>query len=948
MTDLAQKYGFSLKQSRFLPELEATLVELIHVKTGAQLVWMDNKQDNKLFCVGFKTLPEDSTGVFHILEHSVLCGSAKYPVREPFVELLKSSMNTFLNAMTFPDKTIYPVSSRNDQDFLNLTSVYLDAVFAPRILTDPNIFYQEGWHAEILEEPCFKGVVFNEMKGAMADVDDRIEQGMLNLMLPDTCYRHNSGGDPAHIPELTYEQFVDTYRRFYHPCNARFFLDGDIPLEQTLSLIAEYLDAAGESVSIPQIRTQQPVCRESTAYYEVSEAENNPRKAILTLGKLLCTWRDREVVMAAQVLCDVLAGSNEAPLKRAILATGLAEDVRMSVSDGVAQPYFTLQIRNMADDTAEALRDVIRTTVERLCREGIRKNALEASINSFAYALRQKPEPQGLYRCINAYNSWLYGGDPVLYLQHGEHVTSLREMAQTDGFEKLLSELLLKDDLCVLHMLPSPTLGQQEQAAEQEKLDAYLKTVDPKQLQQENEALLRWQQTEDTPEQLATLPQLPLSQIGKMPPSPPTQVLEEAGVRVLYHSIPTEGIEYLNLYFTLEDYTQEQLTELSLITALLNKLPAAGLPALELQEQVKRDIGSLNFGIGVFADHRDPDHCTPCLTVSAGYLQENREKAFGLIRSILLETDLDQPDAIREIVVQRAEMAKQRAMASGHALGVSVVQSHYSAEGVLSEALSGLTKLQSLRALADDFETLIGQRILDMQQLQRTVLCRSRLTASLTATQFESLSSLLEHLPQGSAPAQRAVYRAKLPKRLGIQIPAQTAFAVKGCHLRQCGRSYDGSLSVAENVLSLSFLWNRIRVQGGAYGAGMITDLSGPVEFYSYRDPSPERSLKVYDETADFLENFREETDKYIISTVASTEPLRSPAALGRVADNRFFSGLADQDRQQIREQMLQATDEVLRGWADALRTAAREGAVCVVAHKAALEECKDLQIVAI
>ena len=948
MTNLISKYGFTLKQSRFLPELEATMVELVHEKTGAQLVWMDNKQDNKLFCVGFKTLPEDSTGVFHILEHSVLCGSAKYPVREPFVELLKSSMNTFLNAMTFPDKTIYPVSSRNGQDFLNLTGVYLDAVFAPRILTDPNIFYQEGWHAEVLEEPCFKGVVFNEMKGAMSDVDDRIEQGMLNLLLPDTCYRHNSGGDPAHIPELTYEQFVDTYRRFYHPCNARFFLDGNIPLEQTLALITEYLNAAGEPVSIPEIHTQQPVCQESTAYYEVSEAENSPRKAILTLGKLLCTWRDRNTIMAAQVLCDVLAGSNEAPLKRAILATGLAEDVRMRVSDGTAQPYFTLQLRNMADDTAGTLRDVIRDTAKRLCSEGIRKNALDASINSFAYALRQKPEPQGLYRCISAFDSWLYGGDPALYLQHGDCITALREMAQTDGFEKLLSELLLQEDLCALHMLPSPTLGQQEQAAEQEKLDAYLKTVDPEQLRRENEVLLRWQQTEDTPEQLATLPQLPLNQIGQMPPSPPTQVLEEAGVQVLYHGIPTEGIEYLNLYFTLEDYTQEQLTELSLITSLLNKLPAGALSTLELQEQVKRDIGSLSFSIGVYSNHQDPGNCTPCLTVTAGYLQENRDKAFGLIRTILLETDLDQTAAIREIVVQHAEMAKQRAMASGHALGVSVVQSHYSAEGVVVEAISGLTRLQSLRTLADHFDTLISQRIEAMQQLQRTVFCRSRLTASLTATRFDSLTALLDCLPQGSAPTQRAVYTAKLPKRLGIQIPAQTAFAVKGNHLSQCGRAYDGSLSVADSVLSLSCLWNRIRVQGGAYGAGMITDRTGPVGFYSYRDPSPARSLKVYDETADFLENFREETDKYIISTVASTEPLRSPAALGRVADTRFFSGLTDQDRQETREQMLCATDEVLRSWADTLRTASHEGAVCVVAHKAALEECEDLQIVII
>ena len=942
----AELHGFDITKIRAVPELNGTMVEMVHARSGAKLAWLDNKQDNKLFCVTFKTIPENSTGVFHILEHAVLCGSEKYPVREPFVELMKSSMNTFLNAITFPDKTMYPVSSRNRQDYLNLVSVYLDAVFAPRLLEDPNIFYQEGWHASLSEDPCYKGVVYNEMKGAMSGVDECIEQGMLQLLFPDTCYRHNSGGDPKEITDLTYEQFTDAYRRFYRPGNALFYLDGDVPLEETLALIDNYLCRASGEEQIPDIAMQQPTTRENTLFYEVTEGENGENKAILVLGKLLCTWQDRVKIMATQVLCDVLAGSNESPLKRAVLSTGLAEDLRCHVADGIAQPYFTLQIRNMAQTAQDKIRAVIRSAAEDLMEQGISKRALRSGINAFAYGLSQKPEPQGLYRAMDVMTSWLYGGDVLQNLQREQMIAALHEMASADGFERLLRELLLSDDgLCVLHMLPSATLGGELLESEQTKLTCILQTVDADVLRSQNEALSCWQQTDDTPEQLSTIPMLSLDQIGEMPAQPQTQELELYGTKVLYHPVLTVGNEYLSIYFSLEDYTMEHLGNLAIGTSLLGKLPTKVFDALQLLEEIKLWVGSLDFSVDVYAKGGDLSACFPCLHVRAGYLKENREKVIELILEILRSTNFRNKEAIREIVMQQAENAKYAAIMSGHALAASVVQAHYTAQGAVQEAISGFTGLQRLQGLANQFDKGIDELIEQMESLRDRVFCRTRMVVSLTATDYPDLSPMLLQFPEGEVIGDSVKYKTQLPKRIGIQIPAQISYAVKGYHLSQCKKSYDATISVLDNVLSLSLLWNQIRVQGGAYGTGMQTDRRGSLLFYSYRDPTPARSLNVYDYASTYVEKIDEALNGYIISCVAAMEPLRSAAAQGRLADQRWFAGLDEETLREHRQQILATTTQMLHSWKDSLAQMAWDGAVCVVGHKDALETCEDLAI---
>ena len=944
-------HGFSLVRRQELPEINTTLVEMVHEKSGAQLVWLDNGCENKTFCVGFKTLPEDSTGVFHILEHSVLCGSKKYPVKEPFVELLKSSMNTFLNAMTFNDKTLYPVSSCNEQDFLNLTSVYLDAVFAPAILENPNIFCQEGWHLETGDEPGFKGVVYNEMKGAMSGVDDQIERELMGLLFPDNCYGFNSGGDPACIPDLSYEKFIDTYRRYYHPGNARFFLDGNVPFDRVLEMIDEYLGncaGKGETFEIPM---QAPVSARQVSYYEITPGEAGANKAILTMGKLLCTFEDGVTQFAMQVLCNMLADTNDSPLCKAVLDAGLGEDFVLAVSDGIAQPFVMVQVRNMDDSRSGEARSLIRSFTEELIARGLDRSALEASINRLAFRARQTPEPQGVYRAINAFSAWLYGGKPESYLLNDEVIASVRAMLDNGGFEKLLEKVLVDDSNWVeLHMLPSTTVGEEKRRREAARVSAKLEALDAqgrKDLEERCAKLLAWQQTPDSPGQLATLPVLTIDQVGPMPK--PTRTVESdcMGVKVLYHPVPTQGVTHVSVYFTMTDRSLSELTAISMLPALLGNLPTAHYSAARLQQEVKTWIGSLNFGFRALSRDNDPGHCRPCLKATMSVLDENLDKAWPLLSEILLHTRFDGKDAIRQIVLQADEEGKQSAIMAGHSMGAMAVQAHYSAEAAVNEAMNGFTSTTWLHGFAKEFDSRIDGFVSLLEDVQRTSVCRGRMTVSVTATREKDVSAFVAALPQGSEAAAAAAYETELPMRMGISIPAQTAFAVKGYHVSRCGMETDGSARVAANILSFEYLWNEIRVQGGAYGAGAQAGRDGMLLSYSYRDPSPDRSLGVYDRMASFLERYAEdgELDKYIISTVASVNPLLSAAQQGAMADERYFAGITEEQLRQRHEKILSTTHETLRLWCGALEAMARDGAVCVVGYPEALARCENLTV---
>ena len=945
-------HGFTVKNIRPVEELSGSLVEMTHDKTGAGLVWMDNGETNKLFSVAFKTIPENDTGVFHILEHSVLCGSEKYPVREPFVELLKSSMQTFLNAMTFPDKTLYPVSSRNEQDFLNLTDVYLDAVFAPVVGKNPNVFYQEGWHIELDEagKASYKGVVFNEMKGAMSDVDDVIDSSIQQMLFPDSCYGFNSGGDPKAIPSLTYEQYLETYHRFYHPSNAYFFLDGAVPLEKVLARIDAYLQKYERLEELPEIAFQKPVGSERTVFYEIGPDQPEENQSHLILGKIAGTWQDKTMLTAADVLCDVLAGTNESPLKKAILSAGLGQDVTLGILDGVAQPVVMLGVRNTEDSNAGEIRALIRKTLKEIAEKGLDKGDLIASINSMEFRTKQMREPQGLMRCINSMSSWLYGGDPLMYLIWNDTFKELRSMVDNGGFDRLLQTLLLdEENQCILHLLPSKTLGAEmraDEAARLEKIQSAWSAAEKEAIADMNKKLTAWQATPDSMEQLSTLPVLSLDEVSEEPEMTETLVGDCGGVKLLYHPVPSNGILHLGLFFSMTDYTAEELGSLAMLGSLYGNLPTASHPdAADLQREIKTWLGSLNFGIQAYSDKDDQETCTPYFTVKCSVLEGNLEKAKELLHEILTETDFTAKDSIRNLVLQNFEMAKQYAVTGGHSLAISCVNAHYSARGAVSEATSGYSAYCILKDLAGSFEERIGSFTALMERFAAQSICRARLILSLTATNSVDLAGFAASFPEGLAVPEKAGYSAIQPKRMAIRIPAQIGYAVQGYQLAEEKQPWNGSLAVAAQLLSLDYLWNRVRVQGGSYGTGLRAGRDGSVTCYSFRDPSPVQTLGVYGGFAEALRRFcdsEEPLDKYIISTISETEPLVSPAQKGAIADTRILSGITKEDVKASRREMLTTTREALLSWGGFLTKLSENGAVCVVGHDGVMDGCRE------
>ena len=948
-------HGFQVTHIRHSDELNADLIEMAHERTGARLAWLDNGAENKVFSIAFRTLPTDNTGVFHILEHSVLCGSEKYPVKEPFVELLKGSMNTFLNAMTFPDMTMYPVASRNDRDLLNLTEVYLDAVFRPRILSDERLFRQEGWHIEPNEDGSayiYKGVVFNEMKGAMSDVSEVGEREMARLVFPDTGYGYNSGGDPEAIPGLTYESYCETYRRHYHPSNCWIYLDGAVPMEKMLPLIASYLDQYEPEEDLPRFTFQVPVSSSRRLEYELGQEENPANKGQLYLSRILGTWKDKTRNMAASILGDVLTGNNEAPLKRLILEKNLAQNFSLSVDGSSLQSVLTLHAENMTDGKEQELLDTLSGFAEQLEKTGLDPDALEASLNRFAFNLKEEEEPQGIDRAIHIMDTWLYDGDPLFALENDGQISELRDMLSRGDFNALAVSLL-KDQtgMCRLSLIPSKSLGEEKRRDEEARL---LKITSgwTEAEKAANEDLLSslhaWQETPDSPEALATLPMLKKEDADIPPEWPGTEVTSVGGVRLLYHNQPTGGIAHIRAYFTLTDCSVSELQDLSLLSGLLGKLPTAKHDSAALQQEIKRYTGRLGFTLTVRPCPEDPSSCTPCLIGFTSVLKENVPQALGLMAEILRTTDFSPTDKIMEIVCQLEMMSRQRIVGAGHVIGIRNALSHFSAEYAVRNAIEGDLAVRYLHTFATEPEKKLPGLIKASEKFLSETVCKRRLTLSLTSDDPICWDALLTDLPEGTPVPESAGYTSEVPYRTGFRVPAQVGFAVRGYSLRKAGMPFHGSLLLAANILTFSWLWNQVRVLGGAYGCGFQVDRFGNLFSYSFRDPTPDRTLTVDGGAPAFLRSFLdsgEDLDKYIISTLNDLNPLQSPRDKGAVADIRFFSGYTRERAEQLRREILQTGPEDLERAADLLEIFSKNGAVSVVASGEALEKCEELSV---
>ena len=944
-------HGFRVTSIRYADELKGFFVEMVHEKTGAQLVWVENKADNKLFCIGFKTIPEDSTGVFHILEHSVLCGSEKYPVKEPFVDLLKTSMNTFLNAMTFDDKTIYPVSSRNRQDFLNLTGVYLDAVFAPKLLTNPNIFYQEGWH--IAQEDgnfSFNGVVFNEMKGAMSSADSVVGYDLQKAVLPGTNYVFNSGGDPEHITDLTYEQFCDSYRKYYSPSNSRIFLDGDVPLDETLELIDSYLSRFEKSSPVGDISLDIPAPLEMEDLFPVGDDEDTADRMRVSLAKVIGTWEDREKIAALSILSSVIAGTNESPLKKAIISSGLAQEFRVDAENPIALPYVAVYFQNVRDGEAENVVSLMRQTAARLADEGLDKRDLYAAINHYEYQTKDVREPQALIRCIESFNSWLYGGDPLMYLDHSGLFDALRGMVENGGFETLLREFFADPSGCALLVSsPSKDVTRDLQASEDRRIaeaTADWTENDKEENRRLNAGLLEWQSTPDTPEQTATIPVLDLDEIDRDPSYVDTQVRVINGVTVLSHDINTNGIVHETLYFKLTDLDSSSLTRFASCTGMFTNLPTDKYSVVELQREMKNTLGRFSVSVEARSLGDDYDKCVPYLTVRFSSLRDLAPQAEKLAVHIITCTDFSDETAVRNLVNQRNEILKQYPVTSGHTLARSVALSGENSCFAASELLTGLCMLRWVKTFAEGFDGLFGDYLALIRDTLDRAVCTGRLTVSITAdSSYEP--SVAELLSEGTDCPEYAAYSAGLPAKTAVVIPAPVGYSSQAFS----SGNYDPRLRVAAQMISFAYLWNEVRVKGGAYGTGFAVRRNASVSTYSYRDPSPEKSIAVNGTIGDFLREFcrnGQKIDGFIISAMADLDPLMSPAEMGQSADNDWFTGFTREDAAEERRKMLEITYDDLRQIAGLTDRFASLAPYCIVAGESLITDRDSVEIIKI
>ena len=947
-------YGFVVTACRPLEELKATLWEMTYEKNGARLVWLERDDNNKTFAITFKTIPSDDTGVFHILEHSVLCGSDKYPVKEPFVELLKGSLNTFLNALTFPDKTMYPVSSRNDKDFLNLVDVYMDAVLHPAIYQKPEIFRQEGWHYAFNEEDVtYNGVVFNEMKGAYSDVETVMYHELNRRLFPDNCYRFSSGGDPACIPDLTYEQFIRCHQTYYHPSNAYIFLDGAVVTEDTLALLDSFLrdyDALEVDSDIPM---QSPVAfAEATCAYEVADAADEGRVQ-MAWGYNYGTFADNERSTAMRILTDVLCVSNEAPLKKAVLDQELAEDIYFQSDDGTQQQLLMLEVRNTTADKVEAVKKTVRETLVGLAREGLDKAQLTAALNHLEFSAREKDfggYPRGVVYAMTVMESWLYGGDPAQNLAYDALFLSLREKINGRYFEELLEEVLLGvTNTALVVLTASATLGEEKQAAETARLQAAASawTAQEREQWETAEELLKAAQLrQDTPEELAKLPKLTIADVTELPENLPQTVEQLCGCEVLRHHVETDGIVYINLFFSLAGLSPEELCCASFLTDVLGQAATAQYDRLTLQTVLRDRLGNISFSTTAYARGDSMDEATPRLLASVSVLESKKQEAVALLGEILCTSVLDDKPLLLQLLRQRKLMDEESLTMAGHRYALGRVAAATTVEGAMNEYLNGLENARWVRKQEECFETDGDALVAMLQALFARIFVRERLIVSVTGPDDESYCRALASLVPMSGVCIKNMPIPLLPlKSEGVRIPAPVSFAVAGSHLTKLGSAHSGVWSVAANLLTLQYLWNSVRVQGGAYGTGFLARACGTVAAYSYRDPQPARSLDCYAQAADFLEQFcdgDEDLEPYIIGAVAAVDPLLTPSRKGLTATLRYLCGRTYEDVCRLQREILATDRDRLRALCDILRRLPQEAAVCVVGGKERLASCGD------
>ena len=938
---------------------------LRHKKSGARIAILSNNDDNKVFYIGFRTPPEDETGVPHIIEHTTLCGSKKFPVKDPFIELAKGSLNTFLNAMTYPDKTVYPVASCNDQDFKNLMDVYLDAVFNPNITKYEEIFKQEGWHYELTgkdDELKINGVVYNEMKGAYSSPDEVLSSQIYRSLFPDNTYSKDSGGNPEYIPKLTYEAYLDFYHKYYHPSNSYIYLYGDMDVVERLEwLDKEYLSLYDYKKVNSEINKQPAFdeIKNVEAQYSITMDDSQENKTYLSYNRVVGDTLDEMLYQAFDVLDYALVSSPGAPVKQALIDAGIGDDVYGSYDAGILQPVFSFVAKNANASQADEFESIIENTLKEVVKTGINKEALLAGINSSEFKFREADFgqfPKGLLFGLNCLDSWLFDDmKPFIHLECLGTFAKLRKAVDTDYFEKLIQEYLLDNTHgSSVTVKPKRGLGNEREEALAKELSDYkasLSDEEIKKLIEDTEHLKKYQEEPSSDEDLRKLPMLTRADMKKNA-MPFSNIEDELlDVNVVRHDIESNGIDYISFLFDAGDFAQSELGYLGFFTNALGLVSTEKYSYTDLANATNIYTGGISTGTASHPDIKDRNNFVFKFEVKLKVLEKNLDKALELMEQMLLTSDFTDTKRLGELVAQIKARLQANLSSSGHLVAAMRSMSSFSRYALYQDELKGIAFYRSICRIEKELSESPKSVSDKLAAIAKKLFARNRMLISFTGNNEAygnakpSLEKVIAGFDKMSAVGNQAEVHFNTAKEAFIDA-SQIQYVAKTGDFICEGYEYTGALRLLRIILSYDYLWINVRVKGGAYGCMNTFLRSGESYFVSYRDPNLSDTLDVYDRIPEYIKSFSpDERDmtKYIIGTFSALDTPMNPEAKGSRSLSAYLEGITYEQIQKERNEILNAQPEDIRRLADLVEAVLKKDSICVIGNENMIKESAGL-----
>ena len=960
--------AYEVIQKEDLSDIKSQGFLLKHKKSGARILLMENDDENKVFYIGFRTPPSDSTGVPHIMEHSVLCGSRDFPVKDPFVELVKGSLNTFLNAMTYPDKTVYPVASCNDKDFQNLMHVYMDAVFYPNIYQHDEIFRQEGWSYK-LDQPdgelTVSGVVYNEMKGAFSSPEGVLDRVILNTLFPDTSYANESGGDPDVIPELTYEQFLDFHRKYYHPSNSYIYLYGDMDMEEKLRWLDEkYLSDFDTAEVDSEIQYQEPFSemREVVKEYSITSGERVEDKTYLSWNKAIGTSLDEKLYLAFQILDYALLSAPGAPLKKALVDAGIGKDIMGSYDNGVYQPLFSVIAKNANVEQKEEFIRVIEDTLRGIAENGMDKKALRAGINYYEFRFREADfgnYPRGLMYGLQLYDSWLYDETkPFIHMQAIPTFEFLKSQVDTGYFEGLIRNYLL-DNTHGAVVIIRPEQGRTARMDRElaEKLQAYKESLSPEEVQKlvdDTHELEQYQEEESSPEDLAKIPVLKREDISREIAPVFNDEMEVGGVKLVHHNVETNGIGYVTMMFDLSGIREELLPYVGILQSVLGIIDTANYEYGELFNEINIHTGGIGTSLELYTDVTKvkEKEFRATFEMRGKALYPKMDVLFSMMREILMESRLDDEKRLKEILAMLKSRLLASFLSSGHTTAALRALSYTSPMSKFKDDTDGIGFYEAVKVIEEDFDGQKETLIRNLKEIARRIFRADNLMLSYTSSEeglepmTKAFAAVKDSLYTGGEMTDEACVLHCRKRNEGFKTSSKVQYVARVGNFIDGGQKYSGTLQILKVILGYDYLWQNIRVKGGAYGCMSNFNRIGDAYLISYRDPNLERTMEVYEGVVDYLKNFNvsdRDMNKFIIGTMSSLDRPMNPAAKGARSMNLYMNRVSEEMIRSERGQILDAQQDDIRALADVVKAMLDQNLLCVIGSEEKIEEQKDM-----